>query len=171
MTKFAGNCTDLKGQIFDCSNYKQADSYVNTVKWISKYIGTKYKHGGNIRASIMNEDVFDVPQPAVPAVADLNNPTTDEQFELQVYDKEIDAYVKQRSILADNVQKAYSLILGQCTDLLQLKLKQQANWANVSASQDAIQLLNLIKSIAFRFEDQKFLPLALYHAKLHLYSF
>ena len=47
-TKFIGNCADLKGQVFDCSNYKQADSYVNTVKQISKYVGAEYKHGSNI---------------------------------------------------------------------------------------------------------------------------
>jgi hypothetical protein len=64
-------------------------------------------------------------------------------------------------MLDDNIQKAYSLVLGQCTDLLQSKVKQQAQWAATSQDQDAIALVNLIKTITFRFEDQKFLPLAL----------
>ena len=28
--KFFGKCDDLKGNIFDCSNYKQSDMYVTT---------------------------------------------------------------------------------------------------------------------------------------------
>ena len=170
-TKFIGNCTELKGHIFDCSNYKQADKYVNTIKHISEYVGLEYKHDGNIHASIVNEEVFVIPHPAAPDVVDPINPTPDEQFNLRVLDKEINAYIKCQGILANNLQKAYSLVLGQCTNLLQSKLKQQATWAAISGAQDAIGLLSLIKSIAFRFKDQKFLPLVLYHSKLYLYSF
>ena len=68
----------------------------------------------------------------------------------------------------DNVQKTYALVIGQCTDLLQSKLKQQSSWATISQAQDAIALLALIKTITFRFEDQKFLPLALYQSKSNL---
>ena len=45
-SKFTGNCIDLQGQIFDCSDYKQADTYVHTHKRISEYVGADYKHGG-----------------------------------------------------------------------------------------------------------------------------
>ena len=119
----------------------------------------------------MNEEIFVIPHPAAPDMVNPINLTPDEEFDLRVFDKEIDAYVKHQGILTNNLQKAYSLVLGQCTDLLQLKLKQQATWAVISGVQDAIRLLLLIKNIAFWFEDQKFLPLVLYHSKLYLYSF
>jgi len=61
-------------------------------------------------------------------------------------------------------QKAYSLILGQCTDLLQSRLKQQKQCLLTLLDQDAIALLAMIKAITFKFEDQKFLPLALHQA-------
>ena len=54
-------------------------------------------------------------------------------------------------MLDDRVQKADSLIIGQCTDLLQSKLKQQANWNTISQDQDAIALISLIKIITFQF--------------------
>jgi len=63
------------------------------------------------------------------------------------------------------------LILGQCTDLLQSKLKQQSQWLRTILDQDAIALLAMIKAITFKFEDQKFLPLALHQAKCMLYAF
>ena len=62
-------------------------------------------------------------------------------------------------------------MLGQTTDLLQSKLKQQAQWATISMAQEPIALIELIKMITFRFEDQNFLPLALYQAKANVYSF
>ena len=39
--KFKGNCADLNGHIFDCSDYKQADTYVHTHKCITEYIGAE----------------------------------------------------------------------------------------------------------------------------------
>ena len=87
-----------------------------------------------------------------------------------IFKGELDTFVKRKSYLNQNIQKAYALVIGQCTDLLQSKLKQQTQWATISQDQDVIALLNLIKTITFRFEDQKFLPLALYQAKSSLYS-
>ena len=63
------------------------------------------------------------------------------------------------------------MVLGQCTELLQSKLKQQANWATVNADQDGIELIKMIKKCVHKFEDQKYLPLALINAKMSLYIF
>jgi hypothetical protein len=60
-------------------------------------------------------------------------------------------------------------VLGQCTSLLQSKLKQQQQWTTISDAQDAIALISLIKTVTFRFEDQV-LPLALYQARANLYN-
>ena len=40
--------------------------------------------------------------------------------------------------------QVYSLILGQCNQLLQDKLKQDATWSNVSASYDPLELYKLM---------------------------
>jgi hypothetical protein len=168
--KFKGNEADLLGQIFDCSDYKQADTFVNTLKRISEYIGAHYKHGGDIRSSILQGTTITLTIPTVPVFADPIAPTVAEQTLQLIFKGKIDAYIKRETMLQDNIQKAYSLILGQCTDLLQSKLKQQAQWAAISSSQDAIELIGLIKTITFKFEDQKFLPLALYQSKANLYS-
>ena len=117
-SKFHGACEALKDMIFDCLDYKQADGYVNTVKCIGEYVGAEYQHGGDIRASIVNEKLFEVPHPGAPTTQDPNSPTADELVDMKIFDKEIDAYIKRKGILADNVQKAYSLMIGQCTDLL-----------------------------------------------------
>jgi hypothetical protein len=62
---FTGNCTELQGHIFDCSDSRQADN-VRTLKRISEYIGSQYKNGGDIRASIIRLDKITIPLPPAP---------------------------------------------------------------------------------------------------------
>ena len=52
IAKLRGNCTDLSGYVFDYSDYKQPDTFVNTLKCISNYDSAEYKHSGGIRSSI-----------------------------------------------------------------------------------------------------------------------
>ena len=42
--------------------------------------------------------------------------------------RNVGIYVQRDDILDENLQKAYSLIHGQCTELLNSKLKTSANW-------------------------------------------
>ena len=79
--------------------------------------------------------------------------------------KKIDLYVKRDGILNENLQKSYSLIFGQCTELLMSKLKSSVNWDAMSSTYDMFALLEAIKTIVYKFEDQKYLPLSLHNAK------
>ena len=137
---------------------------------MSEYVGSEYKHGGDIRSSILNESKIVIPIPQSPTYVDPAALTAAEEVAKIIFKGELDAFVKRKSALDDNIQKAYSLVIGQCTDLLQSKLKQQANWSFINTEQDAIGLITLIKTITFRFEDQKFLPLALYQSKANVYN-
>ena len=54
-----------------------------------------------------------------------------------------------------NRGQAYSLILRQCTQLLQDKMKQDASWSTVSASYDPLELYKLIERVVLKqMEDQ-----------------
>jgi hypothetical protein len=66
-----------------------------------------------------------------------------------IFKGELESHIKRKSILDDDVQKACSLVIGQCTNLLQSKLKQQAQWSTVSQEQDAVPQISLIKTITF----------------------
>ena len=51
--------------------------------------------------------------------------------------------------------QVYLLILGQCTQLLQDKMKQEKAWAQVSVSYKPLDLYKLIESVALKqTEDQ-----------------
>ena len=76
--------------------------------------------------------------------------TTDE-VERMILTKKVDAYIKRDSILNDNIQKAYSLMLGQCTELLKSKLKTTTYWMTVSTDFDLLGLIKTIRSVIFKF--------------------
>ena len=58
-----------------------------------------------------------------------------------IFNKKIDIYVKRDGILNENLQKAYSLIHGQCTELLKSKLKTSENWETVYSQYKMLALL------------------------------
>ena len=68
--------------------------------------------------------------------------------------KKIYLYVKRDCILDDNLQKSYSLIFGQCTELLKSKLKSRVNWDAISSTYDMSALLEAIKTVIYKSEDQ-----------------
>jgi hypothetical protein len=58
--------------------------------------------------------------------------------------------------------QVYSLILGQCTQLLQDKMKQDASWTMVSASYNPLKLYRLIKLVVFKQTKDQY-PFAVVH--------
>ena len=91
--------------------------------------------------------------------------------EMEIFKNEINSYVKRKETLSANIQQAYSLVLGQCTQLMLNKLKCKENWDLIDSNQNVIDLLKEIKSITYNFEEQKYLPLSIHNAKASFYSF
>jgi hypothetical protein len=58
--------------------------------------------------------------------------------------------------------QAYSLILGQCTQLLQDKMKQDASWMTVSTSYDPLKLYKVIKQVVLKQTEDQY-PFAAVH--------
>jgi len=80
-------------------------------------------------------------------------------------------YQERKTQLTKNHGQAFSLILGQSTQLLQDKMKQDTDWNTVSTSYDPLQLYHLIeKTILAQTEDQY--PFAtVYDQEMGLYTF
>ena len=78
--KFKGNCADLDGHIFDCLDYKQADTYVHKHKHITEYVGVEFKSRGDIHASIIGGMKIAIPLPTHPTFSQgyPMNPTPEE---------------------------------------------------------------------------------------------
>ena len=78
--------------------------------------------------------------------------------------------MKRRSTLDKNLQKSYSLVLGQFTDLLKIKLKQSNEWNVASKTYDVLILIRIIRTIMFKIDEQNYLPLVLHPEKANFYN-
>ena len=80
-------------------------------------------------------------------------------------------YRERNAQLLKHRGQSFSLILGQCTQMLQDKMKQDADWITVSTSYEPLSLYRLIeKTILAQTEDQY--PFAtVYDQELAFYSF
>ena len=146
-------------------------------------MGKNYTNGGDIRATLESMTEFNIEYPVDPSenCVDMLDPDTGEvtqtaieqvpYLEKKVYDNEIIAMVKRKNTLKSNIQKVYSLILGQSTELMKDKLKASTKWQDIQSSQNALELLNEIKTITYKFEEQKYLALSIHNAKATFYSF
>jgi hypothetical protein len=147
--RFNGRCEELNGNIYDCTDIRQADQYTKTTKEIAEYIGRNYKYGMDTRLAIENLQYVAAKMPEDPK----DNAT---KTELRIWEKRINDYVKRETITVENLKTAYSLIWGQCSDLMRQRLESASNFQVISTSGDAIELLKLIKSITYNFQSQRY---------------
>ena len=91
--------------------------------------------------------------------------------EKTLYGNEWRTYRERAANLLKHRGQTFSLILGQCTQLLQDKMKQDTDWTTVSTSYDPLTLFRLIeKTILAQTEDQY--PFATVYDQEHaFYSF
>ena len=177
---------ELADHYFDCNSFNEADRYINTKEKIIQYLGIKY--GGDVRVSLEKMEVFQVPVPTDPVqegnytddtVTDANGKVTVTKkardkisySEKKIFDKEIADYVDRKRKLSRNLEIAYSVIWGQCSETLQHKLKNSKRWEIISTTQNPIDLLEQIKVISYRYEEDKYLPMSIHNAKSAFYRF
>jgi hypothetical protein len=159
--KFEGRCEDLKGYIYDCSDARQSNIFVKTTKEIGKYVGRTFKKGSDTRLAIEN---LSLPVLTLPA-----DPTEDNKTLNQIWEKEIDEYVKRKILLEDNMQTVYSLVWGQCTDVMRHKIEALDVYETISTDADGLGLLKAMKDLVYNFQSQKYLPHALHESKRRFY--
>ena len=87
------------------------------------------------------------------------------------YNNDWRTYRERNALLMKHRGQAFSLILGQCTQLLQDRMKQDTNWNMASTSYNPLDLYRLIeKTTLAQMEDQY--PFAtVYDQELGFYSF
>lgn len=62
--KFDGRCDELRGHIYDCSDYRSADMFTKTTKEIAEHVGRTYRYGGDARIAVENMQAPTFQQPA-----------------------------------------------------------------------------------------------------------
>jgi hypothetical protein len=159
--KFEGNCEELRGHMFDCSNSRQADMFSKTTKALAGHVGKTYRYGSNVHLAIQNlsPTILEVPK-------DLPDSAT--KAELRIWEKKVDEFVKRYLYFEENMQALYSLVRGQCSDVMQARLEALNGYDAMSEKGDSLALLKAIRAQAYNFQSQKNEANALHDAKRRL---
>ena len=161
--KFEGKCADLKGHIYDAADSRQSDQYMKTTREIAEYVGRTYKYGGDIRLAVetLTVPTFEVPtDPAAGA----------SRTEVRIWEKLVDEHVKRISGLNENIKTLFSLVWGQCSDIMRQKIEAHATYEVIYNAGDGIGLLRALKTAAFHFQDQKYIGHSLHEALKRYYN-
>ena len=161
--RFEGRCEELKSFVYDSVDLRQAEQYTKTTNEIAEFIGRTYKYGMDTRLSIQTMTVLTFPVPDDP-------PNGATRTELRIWEKTVDDYVVRKTLLQENLKTAYSLIWGQCSDIMRQKVEASPGYELISQTGDAIELLKTIKTIAFNYQTQKYVPQGLHDALRRFYN-
>jgi hypothetical protein len=144
--KFEGREPSLKGFIYDSTGERSPDQYIKTMKEVINYIRRTYTKCTVEFTQAVRDLELMVPTP--PADLDPTNTIAFEMWKLEI--KEF--RVKEQEY--PNFQAGlYNLVLGQCTEALQDKLKSCTHFPN--AYQDGIAVLMIIKMLTYTFEEHR----------------
>ena len=92
-------------------------------------------------------------------------------FETETFKSEFKEYRARLKSRTSNMEKAFALVLGQCSPSLRDKLEADENWDVINASSDVMELLTLIKSCMYTQATTKHASHSLYDAEERLYCF
>eukprot|EP00957_Ditylum_brightwellii_P107433 8197217-Ditylum_brightwellii.AAC.1 len=81
----------------------------------------------------------------------------------------IDMFLKRREIFQKNKSKMFMVIVGQCTDLVISKLESESTWKKTEATNNVVELLKMIKDIAYKYETQSYPFKAVHNAIICFY--
>ena len=140
---------------------RQADMFTKTTKEVAEYAGRKLKYSADIRKAIEDLETPIIAEPTDPAL-----PAT--MTQRRIWEKGVDEHMRRLSMLRQDLETMYSVILGQCTDAMRARLESEGTFVQVARDSDAVELLKLIRGIAFNFQSQKYETLSVHEAVSHL---
>ena len=162
-TRFRGRCDELKDHVFEETMSMNTDMFSDSKRELAMHIGANYKHGSDTRFIIENMTEFVMPRPTRPAaVAPLRaNATADEtaehaaateecEFLRDVCREGVKTYSKRQEILVSKMKRAYTLLWGQCSDIIQSKVTGLARCGNVDRDQDLTELLRATREVMYQ---------------------
>lgn len=61
------------------------------------------------------------------------------------FDEEVKQYMRRTQAYNENRENVFTLVLGQCFDVMQAKLEGQPDWAEIFEDQNLVKLLRSVK--------------------------
>ena len=143
-SQFTGRESAMNGHVFDYTSERTPEKYIQTMKELLAHVGSTYKeYTTDLKEGLENLALTD---PIAP-----DNPPDGNQVAFELWKMDIKEYCEKLKVFANFRAGLYSLVLGQCTDALQERLKSHCDYKD--ANQDGIRLLVIIRSLIHTFEE------------------
>ena len=162
-----GACEDLKDNVYTIGDAKQADRYTKTTESIVNYIQRTYDEGQDVKDALVKLQHTDMEYYRPEIEADEDDLDFVDKMILQ---QEVKDYVLRKKKYEDNMNKAYGLILGQCTQGVKNKLEARQNWRELEEEHNPINLLKAIKEITQDYQDSKYPIASIYKSLATLFN-
>ena len=161
-SQFTGHESAMNGHVFDYTGERTPEKYIRTMKELVAHVGLTYKdYTTDLKEGLERLSLVDPTPP--------ENPPEGNQVAFEIWKMDIKEYREKMKVFANFRAGLYSLVLGQCTDALQERLKLHQDYQ--TANQDGIALLVIIRSLIHTFEENRKLSDAIMDVKKKFYKF
>ena len=143
---------------------KRKGQYQETLDQLQVYAANMYRK--DIKA--LKVLFTDLEQPTILMPIPKKNPTTVEDI---LFKEEVKQYTKDEKSLESTLVSLYNVVWGQCSKLLQNKLKANPLYDDFNNSSDVVTLLKEIKLLSNKIEENTSAYNALHEAKSKLYRY
>jgi hypothetical protein len=166
-TSFKGTITEMNGHTFQCHGESNtASQFSRTCEELQRYCLQKYKYGDDVAFVVRHFKEYDMKKNKPEAA-----PKDADAIDLRIVDKEVDEYVKRKSTYKQNIKSLYMVTWAQCSNAMQAKIKSLKGFDTFDEERNFLTLIQAIKGVSYKFEAQRYPPLALFEAKLAFYRY
>ena len=173
VNKSTGACEDLKDNVFIlAADGKATDRFVKTWKAIKLYIQATFSNGQDVYDALEAMEPKDLTRflPVEPEREDAGETEHQKYVKKTILDHKIKEYVRRETDYNNNMNKAYALILGQCTPAVKVKLEHRADWEDIKTNHDPIALIKAVKQVTHNLSDKKYPVASICHAFKSLFT-
>ena len=132
---------------YECNDKRQ---FTRTIEALEEYFAKNLKHAGD-----MTTLTRELQNPTIEEPPDLPEEETS-RLKVAIFEKKVAAYVTRCDILESNLQAAYAVIWGQCSEAMKAKLQGLEKYNTTRDACDCGWLLTQIKAIRHKFEEKRY---------------
>ena len=161
-SSFIGTSTNMNGHVFQLqSEGPKKGQFKDTIDALKVLSSTEFKKDIAYLEPIFKklEKPF-VPRPIKPSPTIVKDQTTGtetkippDEVEVDIYRERIRSYIVTEGRLQNTTRALYNIVWGQCSRLLQNKLKAKKDFNTVDDNGDVVNLLKEIRKISHQAED------------------
>ena len=175
---FKGETPAMNGHVFQVhAEQKKRGQFQDTLDALKVYASTAYRKDINHLTRLFSElKTPEVPRPEEPVKieqkdSDGNIKTVITKFSETVFQERVKLWIKDESSLRATTQSLYNIVWGQCSKLMQNKLKAVANFQDTENAGDVTTLLKDIRGISHQLETNTSVYDSLDEAKRLYYAY